>query len=115
VALTLPLLVVLAAVIIDVAVVASQQVAVVDAARAAARAAATAVDADPGAAATAATGAAPALAGDRMQVSVSESADMVTAEVRFRTRPAAVLVGRFLPSLELKATESFAREPDGSS
>jgi Flp pilus assembly protein TadG len=115
VALTLPLLVVLAAVIIDVAVVASQQVAVVDAARAAARAAAvaTATDTEPAAAAAAAA-AAPGLAVDRMQVSVRETADVATAEVRFRTRPASILAGRFLPSLELTATESFAREPDSS-
>jgi hypothetical protein len=67
--------------------------------------------ADPAAAATAA---APGLAGDRLQVSVTETAGMATAVVRYRTRPAAVLAGRFLPSLELAATETFAREPDSS-
>ena len=109
VALTLPLLVVLAAVLIDVAVVASQQVAVVEAARAAARAAAVGPDADATATARAA---APGLAADRLEVAVRREPAVATAEVRFRTKPASVLLGRFIPSLELTATEKFPRESD---
>src|SRR5207248_4476152 len=106
VALTLPLLVVLAAVLIDVAVLASQQVAVVEAARAAARAAAVAPDGDVTAAAH---DAAPGLEENRMAVAVRRDARVATASVHYRTRPASVLSGRFIPSLDLKATQNFSR------
>ena len=108
-ALTLPLLVVLAAILIDVAVLASQQVAVVEAARAAARAAAVAPDGDVTAAAHAA---APGLEQNRMEVAVHRDARVATASVQYRTRPASVLLGRFVPSLDLKATQNFPRESD---
>src|SRR2546423_13728192 len=93
VALTLPLLVVLAAVLIDVAVVASQQVAVVEAARAAARAAAVAPDTDPTAAAAAA---APGLENDRIEGRGHRQPAGATAGGRVRTKPGSVVVGRFI-------------------
>ena len=108
-ALTLPLLVLLAAVLIDIAVLASQQVAVVDAARAAARAAAVAPDGDVTAAAHAA---APGLESNRMEVEVRRDARVATVSVEYRTRPASVLLGRFIPSLDLKSTQNFSRESD---
>ena len=108
-ALALPLLAAMIAVLVDLAVVASQQVAVVDAARAAARTAAVAGDDQ---ATTAAERAAPGLATDRLVVTVHRQPGVTTAEVRFRTPPASALLGRFVPSVELTATENFADESD---
>ena len=114
-ALTLPLVLTLALVLVQVAVVATQQLAVVEAARAAARAAAVA---PPGGADTAAraaaTMAAPGLEADRLVVRVTFTADgtAATAEVRYRAEGRVPLAGRLLPVVELTAVEAMPTDAD---
>lgn len=112
----LPLLLALVAAVVEVAVVATEQVAVVEAGRAAVRAAAVA---PPGAdvsgrARAAAAAAAPGLASDRLVVTVAIDDDVgeATAVVRFLARPQIPLLDRFLPAMELTATEKMEKESD---
>jgi Flp pilus assembly protein TadG len=106
-ALALPLVAVLVLGIVQLVVVARDQLAVELAAREGARAAA--VAAAPAAAATQAATAAVGL--DRLDVSVTEHADRVTVTVRHRTATDVPLIGVVIGDVEVSATVTMQREP----
>lgn len=114
VALVLPLLVVLLLAIVQVVVVARDQVLVVHAARAGAREAA--VGADP-AAVRRAVAEAGSLKVDRLVVDtnmVGPGQDVVITRVRFRAGTDVALVGPLLPDIVLEGTAAMPREMSAS-
>jgi len=112
-ALVLPLLVVLLLAVVQVTLVARDQILVVHAARAGARQAA--VDADPVEVRRAVV-AASGLKADRLEVdttTVGSGRDVVT-RVRFRGSTDVALVGPLLPDVTLEATATMRSEMSGS-
>lgn len=108
VALALPLLVMLMLGVVQVVLVARDQLAVAHAAREAARAAAV-VGGTPGAAQAAARSAT-TLDPGRMQVEVGQG-DLVQVTVRYRSPTDVPLVGRLLPDVTVEATAVMQHEP----
>lgn len=106
-ALALPIVAVLVLGVVQLVVVARDQLAVELAAREGARAAA--VAADPIGAATTAAEAATGL--DDLDVSVSEHGDRVTVLVVHRTTTEVPLVGLFVGEVDVTATVTMQREP----
>ena len=109
-ALALPLVAALLLLVLQVGLVARDQVLVVHAAREAARVAA--VDADPAAAAGAARATTP-LDGSRLQVTVGprgEPGSIVRVEVSYRSPTDVPLVGRFAGDVGLHATAAMRVE-----
>lgn len=106
-ALALPLVVILLLGVVQLVVVARDQLAVELAAREGARAAV--VAADPVGAATTAAEAAVGL--DELDVSVSEQSDRVTVLVRHRTPAKVPLVGLLVGEVEVTASVTMQREP----
>lgn len=106
-ALALPLVAVLVLGIVQLVVVARDQLAVELAAREAARAAA--VAATPEAAATAAANAAVGL--DALEVAVVASATTVTVTVRHAAETNVPLVGVLIADVDVEATVTMQREP----
>ena len=111
IALLLPLVMLLLLGVIQVAVVATRQVAVTHAAREAARAAAAAggTDGDGERAGRAATSLDPA----RLEIVLTHDAGSVRATVTFRDPTDVPLVGPLVPDLDLVSSVSFREEPNG--
>lgn len=110
-ALVLPLLMTLALGMLQVALIARDQILVVHAAREAARHAA--VDPRPAAVRSAATRAAKALKPEALTVEVSRAAgrtSAVTVSVAYRAPTGVVLVGPFLPDVEMGANATMRSE-----
>lgn len=106
-ALALPLVAILVLGVVQLVVVARDQLAVELAAREAARAAA--VAASPGAAATAAAAGAVAL--DPLDVAVQTTADRVVVTVRYASPTDVPLIGALVGDVEVGATVTMQREP----
>jgi Flp pilus assembly protein TadG len=106
-ALALPLVAVLVLGIVQLVVVARDQLAVELAAREGARAAA--VAATPATAAASAAGAAVGL--DPLDVSVSEHGEHISVTVRYRSVTDVPLVGLAIGDVEVAATVTMQREP----
>lgn len=106
-AIALPVVVVLVLGIIQLVVVARDQLAVELAARAAARAAS--VAADPGASATRAAGDATAL--HPLDVATRVDGDRVTVSVRYVDTTDVPLIGAFITDVTLTASVTMVREP----
>ena len=107
VALVLPLLVMVTLGVVQVAVVAAQQLGILHAAREAARAAA--VDADaPGAASAAATRATEIAP---LAVSTAVHDGLVTVTVTYDAPTDVPLIGPLLPTVTLRAAVTMARDP----
>ncbi len=112
-ALVAPLLLTMLLGVVQVALVARDEILVVHAARAGARAAA--VDADPGAA-RAAAAESTALKPDRLSTETSHrggSDDLVIVTVRYRSPTEVPLVGRLLPDVVLEANAAMRDESVG--
>jgi len=110
-ALVLPLVATLALVVVQVAVLARDQLLVVHAARVAAREAA--VDISPMAAQEAAVRSAPALKAARVSTETSHEGGeptMVIVSVSYRAPTAVPIVGRLLPDIRLKAKAAMRDE-----
>ena len=107
-ALVTPLIVLLLLAIVQVALVARDQILVVHAARASARAAAVEPSRET---ALAAARQAADLDASRLMVSLERRGDRVIAAVTYSAPTAVPLVGRLLPDRELSASASFLVEP----
>ena len=106
-ALVLPLLVLLLLAIVQVTLVARDQILVVHGARAGAREAA--VDAEPAAVRQAVLGDG-ALAGDRTRIDQRTRGDDVTVAIDYRAATDVPLVGPLLPDVQLRAKAAMRRE-----
>lgn len=106
-AIALPLVVVLVLGLLQVVIVARDQIALELAAREGARAAS--VAADPTAAADAAARSAITLR--PLELSTASTADRVTVTVRYRSVTSVPIVGAFVRDLTLTASVTMAREP----
>ena len=106
-AIALPVVVLLVLGIVQLVVVARDQLAVELAAREAARAASVAADPD----AAAAGAAASATALGPLDVATQVSADRVTVSVRYVDNTSVPLVGAFIADVTLSARVTMAREP----
>jgi hypothetical protein len=108
-ALALPLVFIVVLAVVQVVLIARDQLAVIHAAREGARAAA--VAADPPAEAAAAARAAAGLDGDRLSVDTAERGDQVSVVVRYRAPTDVALVGALVGDVTVTGRATMRVEP----